>query len=184
MRLQEYLCFALDIAVFVAKICQSYYHGVKTFVNSLSVPMGIFSTFFLQTHWIVKHLLTFFAQRRHFSEIQRFLERPRNAMQIAIEASSARFFPGHFFSSILGEHWIGNWKERMQELWLGGDVSISLFFFCVKVFTTSLKQGSRILKQSGDLSYSRSLFCVKVFTVDLLESHKAYVDFVRTLFIT
>ena len=46
MRLQEYLCFALDIAVFVAKILQSYYHGVKTFVNSLSVPMGIFSTFF------------------------------------------------------------------------------------------------------------------------------------------
>ena len=57
-------------------------------------------------------------------------------------------------------------------------------FFCLKVFTTSLKQGSRILKQSGDLSYSRSLFCVKVFTVDLLESHEAYVDFVRTLFIT
>ena len=58
-----------------------------------------------------------------------------------------------------------------------------LCFFCFKVFTTSLQQGSRILKQSGDLSHSRSLFCVKVFTVDLLESHDS-VDFVRTLFIT
>ena len=95
MRLQEYLCFALDIAVFVAKILQSYYHGVKTFVNSLSVPMGIFSNFFTDP-LNCKHVLTFFAQRRHFSEIQRFLEDPEMQCKLQLKLPRHDFSRGTF----------------------------------------------------------------------------------------
>ena len=96
MRLQEYLCFASDIAVFVAKICQNYYHGVKTFVNSLSVPMGIFSTFFFTDPLNCKHVLTFFTQRRHFSEIQRFWKDPEMQCKLQLKLPRHDFSRGTF----------------------------------------------------------------------------------------